>query len=107
MRFGWGADRIFRGDVAWNLAAALVGEVLREPYSHSTAALRGWAFVPDPVDVLFADWVDATAQMHHQKGKVRPAPVMRPWEQARRDRPVVSPGSSERRAKLRERLGLN
>lgn len=107
-RFGWGADRIVNGACPWNLAVMLVGQILLDPYSHSTAALRGWAFVPNPVDVMFADWVDATAQMHHQKGKVRPQPVKRPWEQQQRVRDLRSPAEREaQRAKLRERLGLN
>lgn len=105
-RFGWGTERI--SELGVNRVAGLVAEIMRDPYSHSCASVAGWAFVPSPADVLFLNWVDVTAQMHHSKGKVRPKPVARPWEQG--GRPVwraPDPGRDERRARLRARLGLS
>lgn len=85
----------------------LVGEVAREPYSHLQASFQGWAYVPDPMDVFYLNWVDAQAQMHHRSGKVPPRPAKRPWESSA---PVVAsipdPGRVERRAALMARLGL-
>lgn len=105
-RFGWGADRV--RELGVNRVAGLVDEILRDPYSHSNAALAGWSFVPDPADVLFRNWVDVTAQMHKKKNAAPVKPVERPWEQGRR--PVwraPDPLRDERRARLRSRLGLN
>ena len=86
----------------------IASEIMRDIYSHSHASVMGWAYAPNPGDVLFANWVDATAQMHHQRGKVPPTPIKRPWEEVRRDRPVafVSAEQRQRRDKLRDRLGL-
>lgn len=105
-RFGWGTERI--PELGMNCAAGLVAEVMRDPYSHLNAAVAGWSFVPNPADAQFLNWVDATASMHHQPGKVKPSPVKRPWEQGAR--PVwraPDPGREERRSALRARLGLN
>lgn len=101
-------DDIAAGTVSWNKAYRVVSEILRDPYSHSLASLNGWGYVPHPVDVAFLNWVDATAQMHHQKGKVAPRPAKRPWEESARDRPKSAPDPDRpaRRAALRERLGL-
>lgn len=86
----------------------LAGEILREPYSHSTAAMRGWAFVPSPEDVNFANWVDARAQMAWTPKRPRPTPVARPWEQKQDARvSIPDPGRTARRNRLRERLGLS
>lgn len=86
----------------------LAGEILREPYSHSTASLQGWSFVPAPEDVSFANWVDARAQMAWTPKRPRPQPVVRPWEKPREQRvSMPDPGRSERRNRLRERLGLS
>lgn len=109
-RVGFTVDDVYAGRIAWNTVAGIVAEILRDPYSHLTAAVNGWSFVPSPMDVFFLNWVDAQASMHHQKGKVKPAPVKRPWEQAHRPRPTVvadDPERSMRRAALAERLGLN
>lgn len=106
-RYGWGGDEIVRGVRGWNLAAMLVGEILRDPYSHLAAAVHGFGYVPDPVDALFFNWVDAQAQMHHQSGKVPPKPSVRPWTVVQESSEVVpDPGRDDRRAALRERLGL-
>lgn len=91
-----------------NRAAGLVAELLRDPYSHCSAAASGWSYVPDPTDVMFRNWVDATAMMHHQPGKVRPRPVERPWESGHAPAwRAPDPAKEQRRARLRERLGLN
>lgn len=95
--------------MGWNVAAGLVAELLRDPYSHTNAAAAGWAFVPHPVDVFFRNWVDVQAQMNHGKGKVPPKPVERPWEKSARVGPrssVPDPERAVRRAALKERLGL-
>lgn len=96
-----------RGARGWNLAAMLVGEIVRDPYSHLSAAVNEYAYVPAPEDVSFLNWVDAQAQMHHQSGKVPPKPAERPWmvKQVRRD-VLPDPGREARRAALRDRLGL-
>lgn len=106
-RYGWGADEILRGARGWNLAAMLVGEIVRDPYSHLSAAINGWSYVPNPIDVFFLNWIDAQAQMHHQSGKVQPKPARRPWEHggAAKQSPP-DPSSTVRRQALRERLGL-
>lgn len=105
-RFGWGPERVT--ELGVNRVAALVGEIIRDPYSHSNAAVAGWSYVPSPTDVLFRNWVDVTAQMHRKKNAAPVKPVERPWEQGRR--PVwraPDPQQETRRAKLRARLGLN
>lgn len=109
-RVGFTVDEVYAGRVAWNTAAGIVAEILRDPYSHLTAAVNGWSFVPSPSDVLLLNWVDAQAEMHHQKGTVRPAPVKRPWEHGQRERVTAvtaDPERPARRAALAERLGLN
>lgn len=84
----------------------LVGEIVRDPYSHLAAEINGWAYVPAPTDVLFYNWVDAQAQMHHRPGKVAPQPVARPWTVKNERRDVMpDPGRSERRRALMARLG--
>lgn len=106
MRFGWGAERI--PELGVNRVALLVSEIMREPYSHSNAAVSGWSFVPSPVDVLFRNWVDVTAQMNKKKNGAPVKPVERPWEQG--GAPLwraPDPNRDERRQKLRARLGLN
>ncbi len=106
-RYGWGADDIVRGVRGWNLAAMLVGELVRDPYSHLTASLNGWSFVPDPMDAFYLNWIDAQAQMHHRSGQVHPTPVRRPWEHGgEAERSAPDPDSSDRRKALRDRLGL-
>lgn len=106
-RYGWGGDEIVRGVRGWNLASMLVDEILHDPYSHLSAAVAGWAYVPAPEDALFFNWVDATAQMRHQSGKVPPRPVGRPWEAQRlRPQAMPDPERKARRAALDARLGL-
>jgi hypothetical protein len=64
--------------------------------------------VPSPVDVLFRNWVDVTAQMNKKKNGAPVKPVERPWEQG--GAPLwraPDPNRDERRQKLRARLGLN
>lgn len=102
-------DDIEEGRVSWNKAWRIVSEILRDPYAHSVAALQGWGYVPHPSDVLFLNWVDATAMMHHKKGTVQPKPARRPWQETQRDRPkqLPDPERPQRRAALRERLGLS
>lgn len=105
-RFGWGVERIPQLGV--NRAAGLVDEIMRDPYSHSNAAVAGWSFVPAPADVLLRNWVDVTAQMNKKKNAAPIKPVPRPWESG--VRPVwraPDPNRDERRSKLRARLGLN
>lgn len=81
--------------------------LLRDPYSHTIASVQGWAYVPDPADVQFLNWVDAMGSMHHQPGKVKPQPVKRGWESGVRATPAPpKPENRERRAALKERLGL-
>ena len=108
-QFGWGVNRIMSGGVSWRLACDLSHEVMRDPYSHSNSALANWSYIPHPSDVLFLNWVDATATMHHQPGRVKPRPVKRPWEGgAPQDRITLpDPDRNKRRAELRGRLGLN
>ena len=108
-RVGWGADGLLRGDRGWNLVAAFATGFMRDLYSHCHASVMGWAYVPNPADVLYANWVDATAQMHHQRGKVPPKPVRRPWERKQRERPIafLDAERKKRRTALKERLGLN
>lgn len=86
----------------------LAGEIMRDIYSHSHASVMGWAYAPNPSDVLYANWVDAMAQMHHRRGQVPPTPVKRPWEEKPRERPAafVTVEQQRRRGRLRERLGL-
>lgn len=107
-RSRWSVEDILLERMSWATAQALADGFLRDPYSHSTAAVNGWAFVPAPEDASFLNWVDATAQMHHRPGKVKPQPMKRPWEHGQRPKTVVAvdPGRDERRAKLRDRLGL-
>lgn len=95
--------------LSWRAAADLAAGLLRDPYSHSAAAVAGFAYVPAPADVQFYNWVDATAQMHHQSGKVRPRPVDRPWMATAPSQraPVFDAGRVERRKALQERLGLS
>lgn len=96
-----------RGVRGWNLVAALVGEILRDPYSHLVAAGAGWSYVPAPEDVSFLNWLDATAQLHHQKGKVPPKPTVRPWTVGTVRRDVMpDPERAQRRSALMMRLGL-
>jgi hypothetical protein len=105
-RFGWGVEQIPLLGV--NRVAGLVDEVMRDPYSHSIAAVAGWSFVPSPQDVSFRNWVDVTAQMNKKKNAAPVKPVERPWEQGAR--PVwraPDPNRDVRRKKLRARLGLN
>lgn len=107
-KLGTNVTAVMSGDLSWNEAAGLAAEILRDPYSHCSAAAAGWAFVPDPSDVHFLNWVDVTASMHHQSGKVRPRPVERPWTRAPAKEPTAaSPERLKRRAVLRERLGLS
>lgn len=106
-RYGWGGDEIVSGRQPWNLATMLVGEIVREPYSHLSAAINEWAYVPDPMDVFFCNWIDAQAQMHHKSGKVLPKPAERPWTRKTDDREVMpDPARAERRSALMARLGL-
>lgn len=106
-RVGFGVDDIACGAVTWRVAWDITSEILRDPYSHVCAAIAGWAYVPNPVDVQFLNWVDATAQMHHQAGKVRPRPAERPWTKVPPKAPApATPDRLKRRATLRDRLGL-
>lgn len=106
-RYGWCADEILSGERGWNRAAMLVNQMVLEPYSHLTASMAGYAYVPHPMDAFFYDWVDAQALMHHKAGKVHPKPVERPWTRKDAHREVVpDPGRAERRGALMARLGL-
>lgn len=85
----------------------LIGEICREPYSHCTASLLGYGYVPDPADVNFLRWVDARQSMSWTPKHPRPRPVDRPWETTpARVHTAPDPGRTERRARLRERLGI-
>lgn len=85
----------------------LCAEIMRDPYSHIIASAQGWAYVPNPADVQFLNWVDAMGAMHWQPGKVKPQPVKRGWEDAARRAPAPPKQENlERRSVLRDRLGL-
>lgn len=102
------ARQVEEGDLSWNDAVALTRELIRDPYSHSFAALAGYEFVPAPEDVQFYNWVDATAQMNHRSGKVAPTPAKRPWVGTGVSKVgPVTEDSRERRRRLAERLGVS
>jgi len=98
-------------DVPWNEAWDLTSGLLRDPWSHTGAALAGWAYVPDPVEAATLNLVDAYRLMNHAKGKVRPSPLPRPWATTRKASDptrvrVPDPERATRRARLAERLGV-
>lgn len=86
----------------------LADEIMRDPYSHTHAAVVGYSYVPAPEDVSFLNWVDARANMAWQPGKVRPQPAERPWHNGPRQKAPArhDPHRAERRAALNKRLGI-
>lgn len=91
---------LFRREVSWGEAWDLTRELLRDPDSHVTASLAGWAYVPGPVErvntSLFEAWVNS--QRGHNKTPWR-AP--RPWEKAAPSLPKrPAKADAERRARL-------
>lgn len=80
-RYGLPLAALFRREVTWGEAWDLTSELLRDPDSHVTASLAGWAYVPGPVErvntALFEAWVNS-----QRKKNSTPWRAPRPWEKA-------------------------
>lgn len=64
--------------MAWGEAWALTEGVLRDPDSHTLAAMRGWSYVPPAVERTTADFLEVYLNAKRTKGTV-PIRVERPW----------------------------
>lgn len=103
------------GGLSWNDAWDLTGELMRDPTSHTAAAVSGWAYVPPPESVaaywLLEGWINA-----QRKPNSIPTTIARPWIAAGaaaaqpeypNDPPKpVDAEALERRRKLARRYGL-
>lgn len=100
-------DRIDRQELTYAELTALIDGLLDDRTSHTFAAVAGWSYVPSPQEVSFYDELDVKLAMNRGKNQPRPPRTKRPWEQERkRDVPVTSVESVQRRERLNARLGL-
>lgn len=82
MRFDWQSrlgvrvEDFLAGRISWNEAWDYVSELLREPSSHLSSALRGDKYVPDPSEraalTVFEGYVNMQIKGGHKK-------LTRPW----------------------------
>ena len=105
-RFGFGVSVVDREELCWQELDALVDGLLLDRTSHTFASVAGWSYVPSPVEVAFYDELDVKLAMNRGKNQPRPPRTKHPWESPREVERVVTPEREQRRAKLRESLGL-
>lgn len=93
--------------MCWNDAWDLTSGLLRDPTSHSFAAIADWAYPPSAPELaghtLFERWMNANRPKHGV-----PQRLPRPWEekQAKTAPGAVTREQAARRRRLAERLGI-
>jgi hypothetical protein len=89
-RFGLSSSAIGTS-MDWAEANLLTVELLKEPDSHVSAALGGWAYPWRAEAIVLADLFDAYVTTHSRH---RPAPRPRPWD-APKTKPTRAPASRQ------------
>lgn len=87
----------------WAEAWGYVSELLRDPRTHTYAAIQGWSYVPSAAEVAGMDQIEMWANAKRARNTV-PIRLDRPWETRRRDVEegprTPDPQRAERRARL-------
>lgn len=90
--------------MSWAEAWALTSEILRDPDSHLSASLAGWAFVPGPMTRVGVDLFEAYVNAN-RGGRSVPFRAERPWTKiAPRTPGRVSTEDRDQRARLDQLL---
>lgn len=99
-RFGFGLSRFLSREMSWREAWVLTSEILRDPDSHTAAAIAGWAFVPGSVQRVGTDVFEAYINANRGKNTT-PFRAQRPWTKASpKAAGRVSDEDREQRARL-------
>lgn len=100
----------FLEDTSWNELWAFVEPLLYSPYSHLSAAIRGWVRPPEPIEEAAFALTDFYRAAHAKKNAANKGPTKRPWAVPRPEQAFKPARPREeieaRRAKLRDRLGI-
>lgn len=64
---GVDVDDIRPGRIAWNTAWGFISEILRDPSSHTVAAVHGHRYVPSPAEI--AAWDIHEREMNAQRAR--------------------------------------